>query len=279
MNSSKATLCGVGAIALWASLALLTVETGRIPPFQLLAMTFGIASLLGFGKMAVDRDFSPLKQPFIVYFHGFCGLFLYHLCFFLALRTLPPATALLINALWCLLIVLFSALLPGGKLRANHVIGAFIGLAALVILVGNIDIKSPLGLFYALSCAFIWSIYSVTAKLIQDVPTESVAGFCLVTAIAAILCHVTLEQGIYSLTLREIISVLLIAVGPMGLAFYLWDFAGKHGNLPFIGAISYAAPVFGTVLLVIFGHSPWSVKLIIAAGLIVLSAIIASKKA
>jgi drug/metabolite transporter (DMT)-like permease len=275
---NRATLCGLGAIALWASLATLTVETGRIPPFQLLAMTFFIASLIGFTKMAIARDFSPLKQPLIVYFHGFCGLFLYHLCYFLALRSLPPATALLINALWCLLIVLFAALLPGGKLRLNHLLGAIIGFAALMLLVGGVTITSSLGVFYALACAFIWSIYSVTGKLLKAVPSEAVAGFCLLTSLTAFIFHVTNEVTLVDFTLREGMSLLLISAGPMGLAFYLWDYAGKHGNMPLLGAISYAAPVFGTALLVLFEHSVGSITLFIAAGMIVLSGVIAAKE-
>jgi hypothetical protein len=45
--SPKATLLGTGAILLWAALALLTAGSGRIPPFQLAAMTFAIGGGLG----------------------------------------------------------------------------------------------------------------------------------------------------------------------------------------------------------------------------------------
>ena len=40
------TLLGFGAILLWAALALLTSLTTRIPLFEWLALTFGLATLL-----------------------------------------------------------------------------------------------------------------------------------------------------------------------------------------------------------------------------------------
>ena len=45
--SRAATLIGLGAIGLWSALALLTASAGRIPPFQLAAMTFAIGGGLG----------------------------------------------------------------------------------------------------------------------------------------------------------------------------------------------------------------------------------------
>ena len=46
---------------------------------------------------------------------GIGGLFGYHALYFAALRLAPPAEAGLVNYLWPLLIVLFSALLPGER--------------------------------------------------------------------------------------------------------------------------------------------------------------------
>ena len=43
----EATLCGVAAIVLWSSLALLTTLTDGLPPFLVLACCFGFAALSG----------------------------------------------------------------------------------------------------------------------------------------------------------------------------------------------------------------------------------------
>jgi len=42
-----------------------------------------------------------------------------------------------------------------------------------------------------------------------------------------------------------------LGVGPAGGAFFLWDIGVKHGDIRALGALSYAAPVLSTLLLVI----------------------------
>ena len=49
-GTRRATLVGCGALALWSALALLTTAAGPIPPFQMTAMTFAIATALALAK-------------------------------------------------------------------------------------------------------------------------------------------------------------------------------------------------------------------------------------
>ena len=44
----RGTLVGSTAVLMWGALATLTVLSGDIPPFQLLAMAFTLATLIGF---------------------------------------------------------------------------------------------------------------------------------------------------------------------------------------------------------------------------------------
>src|SRR5215211_1665606 len=180
-----ATLVGLIAIALWAILALMTAASGNTPPFQLLAMTFCIAAVLG----AASWPFRPgaahaLRQPLRVWVLGVGGLFGYHAVYFAALKNAPPAETSLIAYLWPLLIVLFSALLPGERLRAAHVAGALLGFAGAIALFagrGAFEARSEhlAGYLCALACAFVWSTYSVLSRRFGEVPTDAVAGFCL----------------------------------------------------------------------------------------------------
>src|SRR6516162_3423384 len=48
MSPRTATLIGLTAILMWSLLSVMTVATGRIPAFQLAAMTFAIGALVGF---------------------------------------------------------------------------------------------------------------------------------------------------------------------------------------------------------------------------------------
>src|SRR2546430_271410 len=135
MTPRTATLIGLTAILMWSLLSVLMVATGKIPAFQLAAMTFAIGAAVAFASFIFRPSaFSALKQPLIAWVVGVGGLFGYHALYFLALRFAPPAEAGLLNYLWPLLIVLFSSLLPGERLLSHHIIGALLGLAGTVLL-------------------------------------------------------------------------------------------------------------------------------------------------
>src|SRR4029079_14017282 len=138
MTPRTATLIGLAAILMWSLLAALTVATGKIPAFQLAAITFGNGALVGvfvWGRRT--GQFVSLRQPPLAWIVGVGGLFGYHALYFLALRFAPPAEAGLLNYLWPLLIVLFSSLLPGERLAPHHILGALLGFVGTVLLFGG----------------------------------------------------------------------------------------------------------------------------------------------
>src|SRR6187399_2420100 len=138
MTSRTATLIGLTAILMWSLLSVLTVATGKIPAFQLAAMTFAIGALVAFASFLFRPSaFNALRQPLVAWVVGVGGLFGYHALYFLALRFAPPAEAGLLNYLWPLLIVLFSSFLPGERLAAHHIIGALLGLVGTVLLLSG----------------------------------------------------------------------------------------------------------------------------------------------
>jgi len=202
MSSWTATLIGLTAILMWSLLSVLTVATGRIPPFQLAAMTFAIGALVGaLTWIGRGGGVKALRQPLVAWLVGVGGLFGYHALYFLALRFAPPAEAGLLNYLWPLLIVLFSSLLPGERLAPHHVIGALLGLAGTVLLfAGNAGGFAPgqvPGLIAAFVAAFVWATYSVLSRRLKSVPTDAVAGFCAATALLAALVHRLIESPIW----------------------------------------------------------------------------------
>jgi hypothetical protein len=52
---NAATLAGGAAILLWSTLAWLAAGATRIPPLELLALSFGVASVLGLAYAAARR--------------------------------------------------------------------------------------------------------------------------------------------------------------------------------------------------------------------------------
>src|SRR6201992_2678289 len=255
MTSRTATLIGLTAILMWSLLAVLTVATGTIPAFQLAAMTFAIGALVAFASWIWRPGaFRALKQPPLAWIVGVGGLFGYHALYFLALRFAPPAEAGLLNYLWPLLIVVFSSFLPGERLAPHHVMGALAGLAGTVLLLAGNGLSGfapgqlP-GLFAAFVAAFVWAAYSVMSRRLKSVPTDAVAGFCLVTAMLAAVVHALFETTIWPETLMQWLAVLALGVGPVGAAFYAWDIGMKRGDIRVLGAASYATPPLSTGFL------------------------------
>jgi drug/metabolite transporter (DMT)-like permease len=285
--STAATLIGLGAIALWSVLALLTASAGAIPPFELAALTFAIGGALGLAYTAWRGRLAALVQPWPVWAVGIGGLFGYHALYFAALSRAPPAEASLIAYLWPLLIVLLSALPPGERLRARHVLGAALGFAGAATLFAGrsqgglgahaLDSQVALGYALALGCAFVWSSYSVLSRRLKAAPTEAVAGFCLATSALAAICHFAFETTIAPAGLTPWAAIVGLGLGPVGLAFYVWDYGVKHGDLRLLGVAAYAAPALSTLILVAAGFAPATASLGLACALIVGGAVVATR--
>jgi drug/metabolite transporter (DMT)-like permease len=283
MTPRTATLIGLTAILMWSLLAVLTVATGKIPAFQLAAMTFAIGALVGPLTWIGRPDaVGALRQRPAAWIVGVGGLFGYHALYFLALRFAPPAEAGLLNYLWPLLIVVFSSLLPGERLAPHHIAGAGLGLAGTVLLFagnGGSDFapgQVP-GLIAAFVAAFVWAAYSVMSRKLKSVPTDAVAGFCLATALLAAIVHGIVEVTIWPDTPAQWLAIIALGVGPVGAAFYAWDIGMKRGDIRVLGAASYATPLLSTAFLILAGFAKPSANIAIAAVLIAGGGLIAAK--
>jgi drug/metabolite transporter (DMT)-like permease len=267
---------------MWATLALLTTLSGQVPPLQLTALAFTVAFLIGLVFWVKDGKKLSFYTtlPWRIWLLGIGGLFGYHFFYFVALQNAPPVEASLIAYLWPLLIVLLSSCLPGERLRWFHGVGALTGFAGAALLITNGQGFSfhwdyRLGYLAALVCALTWSSYSVLSRRFGAIPTSAVGGFCGVTAVLAWLCHFLLEATVWPVG-TQWLAVLGLGLGPVGLAFFTWDYGVKHGNLKTLGVLSYMAPLLSTLLLIATGFASPSWSLLLASGLIVGGAFLAS---
>jgi drug/metabolite transporter (DMT)-like permease len=272
MSSLRATLIGFSAILMWSLLAVLTVLTGQVPPFQLLAMTFAVGGVFGVARVAQQGALGALRQPLQVWALGVGGLFGYHALYFTALRLAPPAEAGLLNYFWPLLIVLFSGLLPGERLPLKSVAGGLLGFAGTIVLfLGKgltLALDHTAGYAAAVCAAFVWAGYSVLSRRLANVPTATVAGFCIATAVLAALAHMLTETTVWPQDVTQWLAVVLLGVGPVGIAFYVWDIGVKRGDIRLLGVASYAAPILSTAFLVLAGFAEARASLALSALLI-----------
>ena len=273
-----ATLLGFGAVLLWALLALLTAMASAVPPLQLLAICFAIGGGAGLVAGLGRGGWRAWRQPWPVWALGVGGLFGYHLLYVLALRNAAPVEASLIAYLWPLLIVLLAS---GRALRAHHLGGALMGLAGAALIVtdgqGLAVSRADLpGYLLAGAAALVWAGYSVLSRRFAGVPTDAVTGFCLATALCAGVAHLMLEETAAP-DASAWAALVGLGLGPVGLAFFLWDIGVKRGDLAVLGAASYMAPLLSTLILIAAGRAEPGWPVLAACLLITGGAALAAK--
>jgi drug/metabolite transporter (DMT)-like permease len=242
-------------ISLWSLSAYFSAHLRRVSPLLLVGISFTLAGLMGI------RSIRTWKVPLIVFVIGVGGLFGYQVLYFLAFQHAPAVEVNLINYLWPLFVVLLSPVyLKGYPLCGYHILGAMVGLlgAGVVVTGGawHFDLGNTPGYGYAAIAALIWASYSLLIKRFQPLPDSLVSGFCLLAGLMALGVFLgtnpTYPQA-WLLTRQEWCYVILIGIGPHGIAFVTWNLALKHGDPRVIGSFSYLTPLLSTLVLVITG--------------------------
>lgn len=268
----KADLFTLGAIFLWASLASLATLLSNIPPFLLTGIGLIIGALVSLP--ALRSGISAWKIPLKTLLIGVYGLFGYHFMLFLALQTAPAVEANLVNYLWPLLIVLLSPIFTKSlSLNFRYVLAALSGFAGAVLAItsggAGFGFSSiELGYFFALAAAVIWATYSLATTKVPRFPTPAIGLFALVSGVLAIGAHFLFEPAA-SISTADWLLLLVLGVGPLGGAFYLWDAALKIGDPRRIGLLAFLTPLLSTSLLVVVSGNFLSWQLLLATGLIV----------
>lgn len=280
-----ATLYALGAIALWASLATLGVSLSHVPPFLLTGLALLIGSCVALPVSGFDLR--QWRVPLRTLCLGVAGLFGYHFLYFMALRSAPAVEANLVNYLWPLLmVVLAPVLLVGVQLRPTHTIAAILGfVGATIAMVGGQTGGSPAGDLFAgwawgyvpaLGSACVWAGYSLLCQRVRPFPTAAIGLFGFVSGLLSLLCHWAMEPAV-TLSSRDGWLLIVLGLGPLGAAFYLWDMALKRGDARQIGILSYLTPLASTVLLMLTSQRALTWNIALAAVFIVGGAAMASR--
>ncbi|APZ43415.1 DMT family transporter [Acidihalobacter ferrooxydans] len=269
----KAELLALAAIALWGSLATLGVVLAQVPPFLLTGLGLLLGSLIA---LPLSRfRLRAWRVPPRTLAIGVGGLFGFHFLLFMALRYAPPVEANLVNYLWPLGIVVLAPLyLPAVPFRWAYVPAAALGFAGAALAILGAGTGQPfaggfqVGYAFALGSAFIWASYSLLTKRLPYFPTAAVGSFAALAGALSLLCHAVFEPPT-TLSAKDWLLIVLLGLGPLGGAFFLWDAALKIGDPRRIGLLAFLTPLLSTGLLMLSRHQSLSPSLAVACLMIV----------
>ena len=280
------TFTGFIAILMWGFLAVFSTFTQTVPPFLLLFYCFSIAFLLLLIKRLLLQQPLWSLPAFGVkqYTVNVGGLFGFHFCYFMAIRYAPAVEVSLIGYLWPLLLGIFVAQ-QGTRLRAC--VGGIIGFAgSATLILGGSGSALPeettafsnthsLGYLLAFICALVWSGYSWYLSK-TDSSVDDIGWVALVSALLAFVAHLMFETAQWQTDSITALNIVLLGLGPVGGAFYLWDIGMKRGNRTLLASLSFGTPVLSTLALYVFGLTLLSAWVVTAVAAILLGALVSN---
>jgi len=278
-KTTIATLIGAGALLLWSLAAMLFCQLKRLPLFEIGA----VITFLGFCftaiRLTVTKRWYVAKQPIIVWIVGIIGIFFNNLLLNGAIRMAPVAHVDLINYTWPLLIGVLSGLLPKERFSPVTLVSGAVGFFGVYTLVAADCDANPLctenlyGYGVAFLAALSWTTYTLFMRHHRDLPTEMVGLFCGLAALFNLSLHLTVEQTVIP-NGNESIVLILFGFLVCGVAYSLWDFAVKKGEIKTLSMFSFGTPIASIMWLVIFGICPATPALAFATLMVVAASLI-----
>jgi drug/metabolite transporter (DMT)-like permease len=241
-------------ILLWSTLAVLAVQVKSLPSLFTLGVSITIGSIYGF------LFFKKLNTSIKAVIISTTSYFLYHFFLYESFKHAPVIEANTIQYLWPLLIIVIGTFLtPQEKFNKNFFISLSGSIFALFFIGRNFisSFNTSEGHLYGYSLAFLaavtWSLFSVISKQDSNFNGKSVSIGCFSAGILSLLSSFFYnEVNFTSITFKESATLIVIGLGPFGLAFYFWDKATKIISTRIIGISSLTIPILSNVFLFIF---------------------------
>ncbi|WP_241480921.1 DMT family transporter [Leisingera sp. ANG-M6] len=244
------------AILSWGTLGVLGAFSASLPPYLVLTFCFAIAAGMGLAICAVTgRKPLRLLDRRTILFAGLLAA--YHLAYLEAFHHAAPIPVSLINYLWpaCLIILgnLFFQLHSG----FSGYIGAALGFAGVLILIGKdgfaLQLSETFGYGLAFVGAILWALFSNLRRHDQSDAISAMTTICFASSLICGLWWITKGANLPTLNTSDVWVISALGLGPAGGAFFLWDLGMRQGHAALLGVLGYSAPVFSTILMLALG--------------------------
>jgi drug/metabolite transporter (DMT)-like permease len=248
-KSSLYLLAALGAILIWSTLAVSVTFCNEVNPLFITGAALTVGGIIGLPWIHL------WKMPKRLFVVGTACMLGYHVIYFYALQLADPIGVSLIHYLWPVLIVLLGPVfVKNGKISLRCLLAGMAGFIGALISCRPeqlYDLNSLAGYGLAFVSAVVWAAYSLTSKRYSEVKSASVGLFCIISGLVCLAMYRSSAPW-PTLTGNESLALLYMGVGPMGGAFYLWDFAMKKADHQTVAILSYATPVLSTAFLALY---------------------------
>lgn len=267
------TYLGYGSLFIWSFGAVFTAHLNSIPTFEILSVVFTVSFLVMATKLSLCKQWHYIKQTWQIWLIGFIGIYGNDFLFVAAFKYAPPIQVDLINYLWPILVILFSALLPNESLKWKYLVAAGLGFYGVYLLImhngptSSINANYSLGYCLAFAEACVWCIYTLLCRFYNNIPTEMVGMYCGIGALFSIPTHFILEPTIIP-SHSQIGILLLMGLTTQGLAYLLWDIGVKRGNYKILTILSYGNPILSVILLLLCGLATLNIWVVLSCLLV-----------
>lgn len=283
-NSKKRSIMlGMGSILLWCWSGVCFRKGSELMGSPMVYLTFmsggGALTAVVFQYLRRQPLSDMYRLPARVIVAGFFGVALYTVMLASAFGIAPVADIgqiNLLNYLWPVWMVVLGILLLGTKPNAILAItGILMGLFGVIISRGfDLFTHPPSNLFphvLALAGGFLWALYVVLLRK-WNIPEEK-GGTAFHFAVCAIMA------GLIAAFMKEwnsmppwsgpiVFWIAVGAVGPVGIAYSLYEISVKNGPVLLIASLAYFIPIGSSILIGLFFKETMNNGLIIGAVLI-----------
>lgn len=280
MKSNRPVILGIIAILLWCWSGVCFRMGSELMGSSMVYLTF----MTGTGSLtAIVLQYfrgQPLSDmvllPFKVIVAGFFGVAVYTVMLAKAFGIAAEADIgqiNLLNYLWPVWMVVLGILLLGSKPKIPlAVIGILMGLFGVIISRGfDLFAQPPTNIIphvLALSGGFLWAFYVVLLRK-WKIPEEkggTAFHFAICAILAGLLAAFSHEWHNIPPWSGEICFwILLGGVGPVGIAYSLYEISVKNGPVLLIASLAYFIPIGSSMVIGLFYKGAMNNGLIVGA--------------
>jgi drug/metabolite transporter (DMT)-like permease len=268
----------IAVTLMWAStFTVFKVAWRDIDPVAFTAFRFAAMLAFALAVLYAAKDrVKPRREDLpALALSGFTGYFLYQMGFVLGLdRTTALASAILISThpIFSVVLEWFVRKTKPSRLEVGGVLLGFIGVAVFLRAWDAFAAARP-GDLLSLGAAAAFGAYGVVNQPLtkrypsRELMSYGLASGGLLVAIVGIPAMAAQDWG--SVSLQSWVIMIYAIIGPVYLAYALWNWAIRHRGIPRTVVYGFLVPILGSAIAVIVLDESVSVEQVVGALLVV----------